>query len=139
MIARLAGPMKTIRLLMIAAALSPAVVACATQGADPAASLDRFTFTGEKINCLSPRDITGITPLDETAVLFRARVNKLYINRVGPGCNGADNAFRRLQYDVNAGSLCRNETLQVVDNNDNLTAGFCRLGAFEEVTENSDG
>ena len=112
------------------------LVACATSASSEDALAD-YEFTGESRNCLAPRDITSLTALDEETILFRAKVNRLFINRVGPGCNGADNPFRRLQYDVNAGSLCKNETLKVVDNGDNLTAGFCRLNVFEEVVEAS--
>lgn len=107
--------------------------ACATAKADDDV-LDGYTLTGETRRCLPSDRIRSVTALGETAVIFRLGANDLYINRVGPGCKGAADPFRRLQYDVRGGSLCTNETLRVVANGDNLTAGFCRLDVFEQVT-----
>lgn len=128
----------------IAAAIAGAVMiaGCAAQAAegDPLAAdeLDAYELTGETARCIPANQIRSVTALSEEVILFRVRVKDYYINRVGPGCNGADNPFRRIQYEINAGSLCRNETLRIVDNGDSLTAGFCRLNTFEQVVEKEE-
>ena len=102
-------------------------------GDDQNNPLAEFIETGESRRCINPSTISSIQPIDDRTLLFRINAGQFYLNRLSAKCNGATSPFRRIQYTVRAGSLCRNEPISVVDNSDNITTGFCRLGEFERL------
>ena len=98
-----------------------------------AEELGAYELTGEIRDCLGVRRIDQIEPLDERFWMVETVNGDMYLNRVGPGCNGADSSFTYLQYDIPTSQLCRGEIIRVIENGSNQVTGSCGLGDYERL------
>lgn len=125
--------MLAVGLICAIAATTPAIADDEPMSEEAAERLAEFERTGEKLNCINIRSISQITPLDERYFLVRVGVGRFYLNEVRGRCNNADRGFNRLQYTTSLSRLCRNEIINVVDNNQGFIVGSCGLGSFERL------
>ncbi|MBY0422110.1 MAG: hypothetical protein K2Q06_07390 [Parvularculaceae bacterium] len=101
---------------------------------EAAARLASFDRTGEKQQCLMLSAVSEIKPLSDEIFLVRTGVNSWYLNEVRGSCDGAANAFTRLEYTTSTSSLCSLQIVRVVDNSSGILRGTCSLGEFERLT-----
>ena len=100
--------------------------------------LSKFKPTGERVRCLSLRQIDSMKFVEDSIILVETSGGDWYINQTSNDCNGA-RANKRIEYSTTIPALCRNEIIRVVDNGGGFMVGSCSLGDFERVVEAPEG
>lgn len=122
------------QILLVAALSGPSAVGAAP--ADVLARLDqRFERTGEFERCLTRLRIDRIRILDERHILFRAGLNRHYLNTLTRPC-AALNRNDALVIDTRTPRLCDIDVVRVIDRlNPRFRGPACLLGRFERLEE----
>lgn len=84
---------------------------------------------GSPQSCIMAREANNMRTIDERTILFRVSSNLVYRNDLVGDCP-IRGTSRRLERRSPSTSLCRNESLRVIDNNSGVYYGSCGLGDF---------
>lgn len=115
-------------------------VGCATADAErvnesAAAKYAQYERTGEVTSCMNLRRINSIDAVDERTLLIRSGMNDYYVSDLSSRCTGSTSTFNRFEIRSTIGNLCRNDIINIVDNNTGLLSGSCGMGSFEKLTK----
>lgn len=84
---------------------------------------------GAPVNCIDPRNVDTIDIVDRTAIVYRLRGGRLYVNRPRVGAE----TLRRDQILVTrtfGTRLCSFDPVNLLESGGRFDAGFVSLGAF---------
>ena len=129
--------------LAIAAAIG-GLASCATtpreERVDEKAAefLAGFDRTGEIDACVPITRVQQIRPVSESVFLVRTGVNQWRVSDMKGRCTNATRVQKRLEYNLQATQLCRNEIVRIVDNLTGAVQGACSFGDFERLTPKAD-
>ncbi len=120
------------------AASAVALAACASTGGEPvdagnAATLAGLKKTGEKSDCLMLTNLSSLQGVDERTLLARVGVSQYYVNKLNGRCSGVTRSSTRIQYRTTISRLCRNDIIDIIDNQAGFLTGSCSLGSFERL------
>jgi len=106
----------------------------------PQAKLERALegrVAGKPVDCLLQRDIRSTEIIDKTAILYRTRDNKLYVNTPRSGASML-NWGMILVTDTRTPQLCSINTVRLIDSASRIDRGFVGLGKFVPYTKAGD-
>ncbi len=105
---------------------------CALLLAAPVTSVAEENLDPNTRKCIPTRTLTSTSVIDDRNVLFYMIGKKVYRNILPKQCSGLlGNSF---DYGNLAGSLCKFDTIRVIDGGRGTYGKVCRLGDFHEVT-----
>lgn len=84
---------------------------------------------GAPVNCIDPRNVDTVDIVDKTAIVYRLRGGRLYVNRPRVGAD----ALRRDQTLVTrtvGTRLCSYDPVNLLESGARFDAGFVSLGTF---------
>lgn len=84
---------------------------------------------GAVVTCIDPRNVETVDIIDRTAIVYRLRGGRLYVNRPNVGAD----ALRRDQVLVTrtfGTRLCSHDPVNLLESGARFDAGFISLGAF---------
>jgi len=100
--------------------------------AAPVATIAEEYLNPNTRKCIPTRTLTTTSVIDDRNVLFYMIGKKVYRNILPKQCTGLlGNSF---DYGNLAGSLCKFDTIRVIDGGRGTYGKVCRLGDFHEVT-----
>ncbi|WP_373489989.1 hypothetical protein [Parasphingorhabdus sp.] len=93
---------------------------------------------GEPRSCINRNDQRNMTVISDDILIFGSNRNAktIYVNKPHGGCYNADNSI--LSYSKPTSSLCRGETVQLIDHGTRASMGSCAFGEFVPYTKDAD-
>lgn len=116
----------------VVALIGAAILSSPAVAEDSARVLAGYEKTGESVNCLYLRRVSGADPLDDYAIIFEVG-GKTYLNELNARCIGLGRE-KRFSYRTSVSQICKGEIISVIDRN-GFSSGACGLGEFQELTE----
>jgi uncharacterized protein DUF6491 len=116
-----------------------AVVSVAALGAAQAErskesnALAGYEKTGDVVRCLPLTQVRDSDPIDDTAILFKMRGGKMYLNELNGKCSGLKRNDR-FSFKTTQNQICTGDIITVADPV-GLPVGSCGLGTFEALAE----
>lgn len=84
---------------------------------------------GKPVNCISLHSVDSTEIIDKTAIVYRARGGKLYVNRPRSGAESLDR-HDVLVTKVVGSQLCDLDIVNLLDPSTRMSSGFVGLGDF---------